>query len=100
MTEKMVPLGVATTRKSLRRDKEHTRHRRYTFNEHGTRMLIRFEDSVDDVMNRWPQTIRVFLQFKMRCVGCPIACFHSVDDACREHGVDRDTFLRALVPCA
>jgi hybrid cluster-associated redox disulfide protein len=46
------------------------------------------------------ETIRVFLEFKMRCVGCPIACFHTVDDACREHGVDRDAFFRALAACA
>jgi len=25
-----------------------------------------------------------------------IACFHTVDDACREHGVDREAFLAAL----
>ena len=38
----------------------------------------------------------MFLDFRMGCVGCPIACFHTVDDACREHGVDRDAFLDAL----
>jgi hybrid cluster-associated redox disulfide protein len=32
----------------------------------------------------------------MGCIGCPIAEFHSVDDACREHGIDRDQFLAAL----
>jgi hypothetical protein len=25
-----------------------------------------------------------------------MARFHTVDDACREHGVDRETFLEAL----
>jgi hybrid cluster-associated redox disulfide protein len=59
-------------------------------------MFIRLDDLVDEVMSRSPQTIKVFLEFKMRCVGCPIGCFHTVDDACREHGVDRETFLRAL----
>jgi hybrid cluster-associated redox disulfide protein len=63
-------------------------------------MPIRFDDLVDDVMSRSPQTIRVFLQFGMRCVGCPIACFHTVDDACREHGIDRGAFLEALRACA
>jgi len=58
--------------------------------------LVGFDDPVDAVMSRSPQTIGVFLAFKMRCVGCPIACFHTVDDACREHGVDREAFLRAL----
>ena len=51
---------------------------------------------VEDVMHRWPATIRVFLDFKMGCVGCPIAGFHDIDDACREHGIDRERFLAAL----
>jgi hybrid cluster-associated redox disulfide protein len=51
---------------------------------------------VDDVMTRWPATIRVFLDFKLGCVGCPIASFHSVDDACREHGIDQASFMVAL----
>jgi len=59
-------------------------------------MIIQPDDLVDDVMSERPQTIRVFLRFKMRCVGCPIACFHTVDDACREHDVDRVAFLEAL----
>ena len=59
-------------------------------------MSIGFDDLVDDVMSGAPETIRVFLQFRMGCVGCPIACFHTVDDACREHGVDRAAFLDAL----
>jgi hybrid cluster-associated redox disulfide protein len=32
----------------------------------------------------------------MGCVGCPISAFHTVDDACKEHGADRDEFLAAL----
>ena len=63
-------------------------------------MAIVFDDLVDEVMSRSPQTIGVFLEFRMRCVGCPIACFHSVDDAAREHGVDREAFLKALHACA
>ena len=59
-------------------------------------MSIEFDTLVDDVMNACPATIRVFLDFKMGCVGCPVACFHTVDDACKEHGVDRDEFLAAL----
>ncbi len=59
-------------------------------------MSIEATQLVDDVMRRWPATIRVFLSHKMRCVGCPIACFHSVDDACREHGADRARFLADL----
>jgi hybrid cluster-associated redox disulfide protein len=51
---------------------------------------------VDDVMRQWPSTIRVFLDFRMRCVGCPIASFHSVDEACNEHSIDAAAFLSKL----
>ena len=59
-------------------------------------MTVEAADLVDDIIRETPATIRVFLDHRMRCVGCPIACFHSVDDACREHGVDRRRFLADL----
>jgi hybrid cluster-associated redox disulfide protein len=58
------------------------------------------ELTVDEVMQRWPSTIRVFLDFSMHCVGCPIATFHSVEEACREHGIDLALFLRRLQAAA
>jgi hybrid cluster-associated redox disulfide protein len=61
-----------------------------------TRMPIGFDDIVGEVMTVAPATIRVFLDFRMGCVGCPISAFQTVDDACKEHGVDRDEFLAAL----
>lgn len=63
-------------------------------------MGIDAEALVDDVMRRWPATIRVFLDHNMGCVGCPIAAFHTVDDACREHGVNRERFLASLIAMA
>jgi hybrid cluster-associated redox disulfide protein len=44
--------------------------------------------SVADIMNRWPQTIRVFLDWHLHCVGCPIARFHTLADSASEHGCD------------
>ena len=57
---------------------------------------VDFDMLVDDVMSRWPETIRVFLDFRFMCVGCPIACFHTVADASREHFANPDKFLAAL----
>jgi hybrid cluster-associated redox disulfide protein len=51
---------------------------------------------VDDAMSRFPATIRVFLDFRLGCIGCPIASFHSIDDACREHRIDPGPFMAAL----
>jgi hybrid cluster-associated redox disulfide protein len=63
-------------------------------------MSIADDDLVDELMRGEPRTIRVFLAFQMGCVGCPLACFHTVADACREHHIDRDVFLAALHDCA
>lgn len=59
-------------------------------------MPVGFDDIVGEVMAARPATIRVFLDFKMGCVGCPISAFHSVEEASKEHGVDRDELLAAL----
>jgi hybrid cluster-associated redox disulfide protein len=82
---------------SLRRDKERLAPgRRIIRVETEALMAIESHLLVGDVMRRWPATIRVFLDFRMSCVGCPIAGFHDIEDACREHGADRQSFLTAL----
>jgi hybrid cluster-associated redox disulfide protein len=52
--------------------------------------------TVDQVMKCWPASIRVFLDFGMGCVGCPIATFHSVDEASREHQINGHVLLASL----
>ena len=52
---------------------------------------------VDEIMRRWPATIRLFLRYRMLCVGCPIGVFHTVTDACDAHGVDRDALEAELL---
>jgi len=59
-------------------------------------MPVEATQFVDDVMRRWPGTIRAFLDHRMHCVGCPITCFHTIEDACREHGIDQARFLAEL----
>ena len=51
---------------------------------------------VDEIMRRWPATIGVVIGHGMLCVGCPIGAFHTVADACREHGVAEHDFVREL----
>ena len=51
---------------------------------------------VDIVMRDYPATIGVFLRHRMGCPGCPIGCFHTVEDACREHRLSLPDFLSAL----
>ena len=52
--------------------------------------------SVAEIMSNWPSTIRIFLDRRMHCVGCPIAIFHSIADAAQEHHLDEAPLSEAI----
>ena len=54
------------------------------------------DQSVDSVMRRGPATIRVFIEHRMLCVGCPIGTLHTVEEACAAHRLDLTPLLQAL----
>ncbi|WP_164783732.1 DUF1858 domain-containing protein [Mesorhizobium sp.] len=53
--------------------------------------------TVDEIMRRWPATIRIMIRNKMLCVGCPIGIFHTVSDACAAHRLDEEAFSTELL---
>jgi hybrid cluster-associated redox disulfide protein len=65
-------------------------------------MKRKFSDdaTMDEIMHLSPAAIRVVLQHGMLCVGCPIASFHTVSDAAREHDLNEEQLgsdLRAAI---
>lgn len=52
--------------------------------------------SLEDLMAEWPETVAVFLNYDMLCVGCLVNPFHSVKDACEEYELDIDAFYQEL----
>lgn len=48
-------------------------------------------------MRRWPRTIRVFLDRRLRCVGCPFAPFHTLEEVSELHHDDLQALMSALV---
>ena len=53
--------------------------------------------SVDEIMRRWPATIRVMIRHRMLCIGCPIGIFHTVADAAEAHAIDEAAFSAELL---
>lgn len=53
--------------------------------------------TVDEIMRRWPATIRVFMRNRMLCIGCPIGVFHTAADAARAHHLDEEQFASELL---
>ena len=56
--------------------------------------------TVSEIMRRWPATMRLFIDRRLLCVGCPIAPFHTLTDVAREHGVDHDELCSAVLAVA
>ncbi len=54
------------------------------------------ELTLNEVMERWPQTIAVFLKHKMLCVGCLVNPFHTISDACAEYHLEESGFRQQL----
>lgn len=52
---------------------------------------------VNDVMTRWPATIRVFLDHRFLCIGCPFGDYHSIEYACEEHNVSMESFVTDIL---
>ncbi len=58
---------------------------------------LRLDMHMDEIMRQWPQTIKILLRHRLLCVGCPIAAFHTIEDACREHGLDKEILTNELI---
>lgn len=53
--------------------------------------------SVGEIMARWPETIGVFVERRMHCIGCPIGLFHTVVEAAAEHQVPLEALVRDIL---
>jgi len=62
----------------------------------GMRRKFSDDATMDEIMHGSPAAIRVVLQHGMLCVGCPIASFHTVSDAAREHDLNGELLSRDL----
>lgn len=52
--------------------------------------------TVSDVLNRHPPTMRVFIDHGMTCIGCVIAPYHTIEEACAEYNLAVERFMREI----
>ena len=51
---------------------------------------------IGDVVQKYPQTIEVFLRHGLMCFGCAIARFENVEQGAMAHGIDVDALMKDL----
>ncbi len=51
---------------------------------------------IKDIVDKYPQTLPVFGQFGMGCLGCSGALFESLEQGALAHGIDVEVMLNAI----
>ena len=52
--------------------------------------------SVQTILERWPQTAKIFNHYSSACIGCAIAPFCTIADAARLYGLSLEAFVADL----
>ena len=59
-------------------------------------MKITKEMNIVEVVQRYPDTMMVFMYAGMGCFGCHAAQFESIEEGALVHGIDPDKLVEAL----
>jgi hybrid cluster-associated redox disulfide protein len=59
-------------------------------------MKITKEMTIEDVVNKYPETIKVFMQAGLGCLGCSAARFENIEQGAQVHGIDIDQLISDL----
>ncbi|ENO12080.1 hybrid cluster protein-associated redox disulfide domain [Thermoplasmatales archaeon SCGC AB-539-C06] len=52
--------------------------------------------SIESVVNKYPQTVDVFLKHGLHCIGCAVAAFENIEQGATVHGIDVKKLLDDL----
>ena len=59
-------------------------------------MMITKDMSIMEVVTNSPDTVPVFMQSGMGCIGCAAAHFENIEQGALAHGIDVDELITAL----
>lgn len=52
--------------------------------------------TIQDVIDKYPETVAVFARYNIGCIGCPAASFEKVKDIAMVHGTDVKAIVKDL----
>ena len=59
-------------------------------------MTITKDMSIMEVVQKYPDTVEVFINSGMGCLGCAAAHFENIEQGALAHGIDVDTLIEGL----
>ena len=58
--------------------------------------MITKKNTFKEVIEKHPETAKVFLDAGMHCIGCPMAQMETIEQGCAAHGIDVDKIMKKL----
>lgn len=55
--------------------------------------------AIGDIVRRYPQTVNIFMESGLHCVGCAVASFETIEEGAKAHGIDLKKLIRDLNKC-
>ncbi len=52
--------------------------------------------SIGEIVKKHPETLHVFVENGLHCVGCAAASFETLEEGARAHGIDAEKLTREL----
>jgi hybrid cluster-associated redox disulfide protein len=59
-------------------------------------MTITKDNTIEEVVNQYPETTMVFMKHGLHCVGCHVSAFESIEEGATGHGIDVDALVADL----
>jgi hybrid cluster-associated redox disulfide protein len=59
-------------------------------------MKITRDMTIEEVVSKYPETIKVFMQAGLGCLGCSAARFENIEQGAQVHGIDIDQLIADL----
>lgn len=58
--------------------------------------IITGDMNIEEVVSKYPQTLGVFFQYGLGCIGCHAASYESLAEGVAAHGISLDAILKDL----
>jgi len=59
-------------------------------------MKITSTTKILELVEKYPESIEVFIKNGMHCFGCAVAAFETIEEGCEAHGLDADKIIKEL----
>jgi hybrid cluster-associated redox disulfide protein len=57
---------------------------------------IKKEMKIEEILQKYPETVGVFLKHGFHCLGCAAASFENLEDGTKTHGIDVNKLVEEL----